>query len=815
MATKTTNYNLTKPSYSEDADISVINSNMDIIDSKMKEIEDKAGTGGGGSSVEWNQIQTTGSKIAEVTIDGTTTEVYAPSESGGGVDIESEVIDIRLKADGTTATSAGNAVREQITELKSDLSQLSHEIVDLQERNTLLDGIIKVDTELGYVANFTGSVNYDDKATTRARTVKGKEPVLNKGDIISLSDYSNAKMQVYYFDEDGSARYSGWITRDWECIVDGTHYIMFAYPDDSVIESALYFENLLTVKTGCSISEKVEVLETEIDYLENRISHFDYELLKGRFERGALNNETGDFLTAYKYRVSNPNIVNYDDSYLLKALEGFRIRIDTYADDGSLLNIGVWVTEHTIRKNENVKIMIARGTDNTDEIADITEFVNAIHCFSTNDFIFGIVTNDTQEVLTRFDLKYRVVKDHLVKYDTDIMLTIADGFRIHPYYYTDDFVFDGQWKGWHEKSYIIEAGKYMRFVIARVVEDTKEVVDIFEFINAISVCDINLINENNKDKDDLIRQFAKTRSRMFGDSLKNLNFVHFSDIHASTLNWNNVVSWVNKHDDILSFAIMTGDYVGANQIEHYKDLYGVCKPRKIPIFNVVGNHDTYLADNITKAQQVDTYNLLFNDCADWGVTFGNGESTMYYYKDFPTSNIRLIVLDQYYDIDNQREWLVSILNGAKEKGYSVITASHTQTNRIVTKESTFNSLDDYSTIHNIDSEVNGFEDLIKTFKDNGGTHICHLCGHWHHDEFGYTELGILNIVVECAISDEQHTNTKRENGTRTYDCLNAVSINPVNHTISIVRIGVNTDNYMQSKNVLCYDYMDKKILSNY
>lgn len=83
MATKTTNYNLAKPSYSENADISVINSNMDIIDSKMKEIENKAGTGGG-STVEWNQIQTTGSKIAEVTIDGTMTEVYAPSESGGG-----------------------------------------------------------------------------------------------------------------------------------------------------------------------------------------------------------------------------------------------------------------------------------------------------------------------------------------------------------------------------------------------------------------------------------------------------------------------------------------------------------------------------------------------------------------------------------------------------------------------------------------------------------------------------------------------------------------------------------------------------------
>lgn len=41
--------------------------------------------GGGGTDVQWNQETTEGTKIAEITIDGETTEVFAPN--GGGVDV--------------------------------------------------------------------------------------------------------------------------------------------------------------------------------------------------------------------------------------------------------------------------------------------------------------------------------------------------------------------------------------------------------------------------------------------------------------------------------------------------------------------------------------------------------------------------------------------------------------------------------------------------------------------------------------------------------------------------------------------------------
>lgn len=53
-------------------------------------------SGGGGSTVVWNQIVTTGTKIATITIDGETTDVYAPN--GGGASSMADLSDVTLSS---------------------------------------------------------------------------------------------------------------------------------------------------------------------------------------------------------------------------------------------------------------------------------------------------------------------------------------------------------------------------------------------------------------------------------------------------------------------------------------------------------------------------------------------------------------------------------------------------------------------------------------------------------------------------------------------------------------------------------------------
>lgn len=327
------------------------------------------------------------------------------------------------------------------------------------------------------------------------------------------------------------------------------------------------------------------------------------------------------------------------------------------------------------------------------------------------------------------------------------------------------------------------------------------------------------IIELNRDMESLVIQGKATRTRFFQnkfeDKFKPLQFVHFSDIHAVLDLWNRIAEYINYYQDYIDFGIHTGDYCGNNQ-DLYVDCYNYGKKCDRPIYNCVGNHDTVKTPAWIPNTKASAHQLLFAPINDdsINVNFLECEYSMTYYKDFPESNIRMIVLDLYYDIDLQCEWLKNVLNDAKEKGLCVITAMHEPTGAVHnTYNVTFHTYNDYESLNGKNCTV-PYESIIAEFIAQGGCHICNLAGHEHHDLFGLTDAGILNTVVPSATNWDGWCDGSRVRGTRTYDCFNIVSVDTNLGLLKLIRIGNNRDHYLRSQNSLCFDYKNRKVIYN-
>ncbi len=327
------------------------------------------------------------------------------------------------------------------------------------------------------------------------------------------------------------------------------------------------------------------------------------------------------------------------------------------------------------------------------------------------------------------------------------------------------------------------------------------------------------IVELNRDMEALVVQGSATRTyefkQKFDDKFKPLQFVHLSDVHAVMDAWNRMVEYINYYSEYIDFGLHTGDYCASNQ-DLYVDFYNYGKKCKKPIYNCVGNHDTVKSRAWIKNTKESTHQLLFAPMDDDSndVNYLDCDFSMSWHKDFPESNVRLIVLDLYYDIEIQCEWLKKLLDEAKEKDMCVITAMHEPTGNVNdTYGVTFHTYNDYVSLTGESSMV-PFEPIIADFIKNGGTHICNLAGHMHHDLFGLTDAGVLNVCVQCATDWNGWTDGKRERGTRTFDCFNIVSVDANLGLLKLARVGNNRDHFFRSQRALCYDYRNKKVIYN-
>lgn len=325
------------------------------------------------------------------------------------------------------------------------------------------------------------------------------------------------------------------------------------------------------------------------------------------------------------------------------------------------------------------------------------------------------------------------------------------------------------------------------------------------------------IIELNRDVEPFVVQGAAGRTIFFKDKYRPLQFVHCSDMHNRPDLFSRMVEYANYYERYLSFVIHTGDYCGGCQLE-YTDMYESA-PCVLPVYNCIGNHDKeenldWEKDQPKTAKKSSVCEKLFNHTENWNVEFAPVENPMSYYKDFSENGVRLIVLDCYYDKEEQAEWLRGVLNDAKEKGLHILTATHEPTAEITNKlDVTFNSINDFSMIKSR-RKKSLYETVIAEFIKNGGTHVCNLAGHLHHDVFGYTDDGVLNCIVECGTAWRWECDADRAEGTRTLDSFNVTSVDVSTGTLKLIRVGNNADNFLRIKRTLCYDYINKKVIFN-
>lgn len=90
--------------------------------------------GGSGSSVSWDEIQTTGVKIAEITIDGTTYDVYAPDPDASDIDYDNST-------SGLVATDVQAAIDEVYAETSTNTGNISDLNTEVGAHDTAISNL--------------------------------------------------------------------------------------------------------------------------------------------------------------------------------------------------------------------------------------------------------------------------------------------------------------------------------------------------------------------------------------------------------------------------------------------------------------------------------------------------------------------------------------------------------------------------------------------------------------------------------------------------------------------------------------------------
>ena len=313
----------------------------------------------------------------------------------------------------------------------------------------------------------------------------------------------------------------------------------------------------------------------------------------------------------------------------------------------------------------------------------------------------------------------------------------------------------------------------------------------------------------------VIDKLFYAKKLQYDDTVVPFTLLHFSDPHGSSENVKRLIEMNASIAPLIDDMICTGDMVTntfADGFSWWGDLEGAEK-----ILLCIGNHDVTDGndyDSYSGTTPSGAYNAYFSPyISNWGVEHTG--SLTYYYKDYASKKIRLIVLDYLLtgnDASAQNTWLQTVLADAKTNSYTVVIAEHIPVSDTTYIASNF-TMRDKGTVYN--QFTADYQASVASFMSGGGKFACYLTGHTHCDAISYNSNypNQICITVTCAITTGRDNDQYRSKNTKSQDAANVVVIDTETETIKLIRIGADMDCYLRPRNMFTISYADKSIIT--
>lgn len=331
------------------------------------------------------------------------------------------------------------------------------------------------------------------------------------------------------------------------------------------------------------------------------------------------------------------------------------------------------------------------------------------------------------------------------------------------------------------------------------------------------------------------------------NSYDNFVIAHLSDIHSDLIRYERFIKFVQANSSYIDAAIVTGDFVASASEAAFNELKAIeAKYPSVNLIKVVGNHDRI----------GDPYVLYTSDQVYEFLNMSTNTGKPYYYIDFTSYGIRVIVLNNYDSAyepktaqysQTQIDWLISTLKDAKTKGLAVLIGKHTFEGweAAPNNKGFYQRWDQWHPMR-IDSSnlvCSGIpvEDIIDAFKhgkaisqtytytdgtpsitvdtsfSGNGDFIAYMNGHCHMDLMGYSRTYSDQLYLNVSIGSHGATNYPQlkmtEEATdiprddeKNQDLFNVYGIDKKNRIVKVCRVGADVNDILEERKVAVFEY---------